>query len=169
MQTTQAHIYAVGDCAATIQLARVGDYEAQVAASTILGVIDKGAWPDMDYSAVPAVLFTYPQYAMVGSTEDALKSAAIPYTRSFGQNLSWPTYRRIGMSSAAYKILVGNNGEFLGAHILSDNAAGIINTIRLAMLNRIPAETLYRQSIMSPYPSRESDILYMLKPLVQKK
>ena len=169
MQTSQPHIYAIGDCAATIQLARVADYEAMVAASTILGELDNAPRLEMDYSAVPAILFTYPQYAMVGYTEDALKREAIPYIKSFGQNLTWPTYRRIGMSNAAFKILVGPNGEFLGAHILSDNASGIVNTIRLAMLNRIPAETLYRQSIMSPYPSRESDLLYMLKPLIKKK
>ena len=167
MQTSQPHIYAIGDCAATIQLARVADYEAMVAASTILGKLDNGTSLEMDYSAVPAILFTYPQYAMVGYTEDALKREAIPYIKSFGQNLTWPTYRRVGMTNAAFKILVGSKGEFLGAHILSDNASGIVNTIRLAMLNRIPAETLYRQSIMSPYPSRESDLLYMLKPLIK--
>ena len=121
----------------------------------------------MDYSAVPTVLFTYPQFGMVGYTEDILKDEGIPYRKSFGQNLTWPTYRRIGMSDAAYKILMGADGEILGAHILSDNAAGLINTIRLAMLNRIPVETLYRQSIMSPYPSRESDMRYMLKPFVK--
>ncbi|MDX2447746.1 MAG: NAD(P)/FAD-dependent oxidoreductase [Desulfobacterales bacterium] len=169
MQTSQPHIYAIGDCAATIQLARVADYEAMVAANTILGELNNGTRLEMDYSAVPAILFTYPQYAMVGYTEDALKLEAIPYIKSFGQNLTWPTYRRVGMSNAAFKILAGPNGEFLGAHILSDNASGIINTIRLAMLNRIPAKTLYRQSIMSPYPSRESDLLYMLKPLIKEK
>ncbi|BBO72457.1 pyridine nucleotide-disulfide oxidoreductase [Desulfosarcina alkanivorans] len=169
MQTTQPNIYAVGDCASTVQLARVADYEAMVAVNAILGEKGGGGWPEMDYSAVPAILFTYPQYGMVGYTEDALKHEGIPYTKSFGKNLSWPTYRRIGMSDAAYKILAGTDGAFLGAHILSDNAAGIINTIRLAMLNRIPAETLYRQSMMSPYPSRESDMLYMLKPLSQEK
>jgi len=169
MQTTQRNIYAIGDCAATIQLARVADYEAMVAANTILSAIDKGSELEIDYSAVPAILFTYPQYAMVGYTEDALKFEAIPYIKSFGQNLTWPTYRRIGMPNAAFKILAGTNGEFLGAHILSDNASGIVNTIRLAILNRIPVEILYRQSIMSPYPSRESDMLYMLKPLIIKK
>ncbi len=169
MQTTQTNIYAIGDCAATIQLARVADYEAMVAASMILSAIDNGIELEIDYSAVPAILFTYPQYAMVGYTEDALKLEAIPYIKSFGQNLTWPTYRRIGMPSAAFKILAGTNGEFLGAHILSDNASGIVNTIRLAILNRIPVETLYQQSIMSPYPSRESDMLYMLKPLITKK
>jgi len=45
-----------------------------------------------------------------------------------------------------------------------NNAAGLINTLRLAMLNRIPAASLYHQSVVSPYPSRESDLLYMLKP-----
>ena len=168
MQTTQTNIYAIGDCAATIQLARVADYEAMVAASTILSEIDNGIELEIDYSAIPAILFTYPQYAMVGYTEDALKLETLPYIKSFGQNLTWPTYRRIGMPSAAFKILAGTNGEFLGAHILSDNASGIVNTIRLAILNRIPVETLYQQSIMSPYPSRESDMPYMLKPLITK-
>jgi glutathione reductase (NADPH) len=167
MQTTQPHIYAVGDCAATVQLARVADYEAMVAVSMILDEKGGDSRPEMDYSSVPAVLFTYPQYGMVGYTEDALKREGIPYVKSFGKNLTWPTYQRIGMSHAGYKILVGTNGEFLGAHILSDNASGIINTIRMAMLNRISADTLYRQSVMSPYPSRESDLLYMLKPLAK--
>ncbi len=55
----------------------------------------------------------------------------------------------------------------MGAHVLSDNATGIINTFTLAMVNRICIEDLYRQSTMSPYPSRESDISYMLKPLIE--
>lgn len=168
MQTTQPHIYAVGDCAATIQLARVADGEAMVAAESIVGNQNGNSWPALDYSAVPAVLFTYPQYGMVGATEEALEAEGIPFNKSFGKQLAWPTYRRIGMTNAAYKILTGENGAFLGAHILSDNAAGIINTIRLAMLNRIPVETLYRQSMLSPYPSRESDMLYMLKPLTRR-
>jgi glutathione reductase (NADPH) len=168
MQTTQPHIYAVGDCAATIQLARVADEEAMVAAESIVGKQNSGRWTAMDYSAVPSVLFTYPQYGMVGATEEALKAEERPYIRSFGQHLAWPTYRRIGMTNAAYKILAGEDGTLLGAHILSDNATGIINTVRLAMLNQIPVEALYLQNMKSPYPSRESDLPYMLKPLIRR-
>ncbi len=168
MQTTQPHIYAVGDCAATIQLARVADAEAMVAAESIVGKQNSGSWAAMDYSAVPSVLFTYPQYGMVGATEKALKAEGVSYRKSFGQHLTWPTYRRIGMTNAAYKILAGEDGTLLGAHILSDNATGIINTVRLAMLNQITVETLYRQSMVSPYPSRESDLSYMLKPLIRR-
>jgi glutathione reductase (NADPH) len=165
MQTSQPHVYAIGDCAATIQLARVADAEAMIAAGAVLGRHDREHWPALDYAAVPTVLFTYPQYGMVGATEEALKADGVPYKRSFGRQLAWPTYRRIGMTHAAFKLLTDEAGLFLGAHMLADNAAGIINTIRLAMVNRIPSHTLYRQSMVSPYPSRESDMLYMLKPL----
>lgn len=169
MQTTQQHVFAVGDCAATVQLARVADYEGMAAAKAILDKKAGKPLPQIEYSATPAILFTYPQYGMVGYTEDTLKEEGIRYTKSFGENLTWPTYRRIGMSNAAYKILVGTNGNILGAHFLSDNASGMINTIRLAMLNKIPVNALYRQGIMSPYPSRESDLIYMLKPLTQER
>ena len=56
MQTTRPHIYAVGDCAATIQLARVADAEAMVAAESIVGK-KNSSWPAMDYSAVPVSSF----------------------------------------------------------------------------------------------------------------
>ena len=82
------------------------------------------------------------------------------------KHLDWPTYERVGMKSAAYKLLAGEDGRLLGVHVLSDNATGLINTCTLAMRNRIPVDTLYRQSFMTPYPSRESDIIYMLKLLI---
>lgn len=167
MATTNPHVYAVGDCAATIQLARVADAEAQTAAANI--VRDKGddrAGAAMNYTAVPSVLFSYPQYGMVGATENALKDGGLAYQKSFGKNLTWPTYRRVGMKTAAYKLLASNNGLLLGAHVISDNATGMINCFTLAMVNQLSVEDLYRQSIMTPYPSRESDIIYMLKPLI---
>ena len=167
MATSNPHVYAVGDCAATIQLARVGDAEARIAAAAIASRHRGGqSEAAMDYRVVPAVLFTYPQYAMVGKTEQALKDEGVPYEKSFASELGWQTYRRVGMRSAAYKVLVDKNGQIQGAHVLSDNATGLINTFALAMVNRIAAGDLHRQSVMTPYPSRESDILYMLEPLL---
>ena len=120
----------------------------------------------MDYRAVPAVLFTYPQLAMVGETEEDIKRDVQTYRKSFAKNLSWPTYQRVGINDAAYKILIDAKNQILGAHILSDHAAGMINTIKQAMLHQTPVDELYRQTIVSPYPSRESDLSYMLKPLI---
>ena len=168
MRTSNPRIFAIGDCAATIQLARVADFEGHAAARNILAQLGKGDPTTVDYGAVPAVLFTHPQYGMVGKTEATLQKEHTSYRKSFAKNLRWPTYRRVGMAHAAYKIMVGDDGRFLGAHFLSDNAAGLVNTIRLAMMNDLSVETLYHQSIMSPYPTRESDLIYMLKPLLDR-
>ncbi|NLI81136.1 MAG: NAD(P)/FAD-dependent oxidoreductase [Deltaproteobacteria bacterium] len=166
MRTSNPKVYAVGDCAATIQLARVADYEAHVAAEAIAsGTHGAGVGP-VNYEAVPSILFTYPQYGMVGKTEEALKREGIDYRRSAGDHLGWPTYRRIGMKHAAYKILADNEGVILGAHFLGDHTTGLVNTVRHAMVSGMAVEELYLQGIMSPYPSRESDLIYMLKPLV---
>jgi len=165
MQTTNPHVFAVGDCVATIQLARVADLEAQVAAANIRHLATKHSLLSVvDYTVVPSLLFTYPQYGMVGATEDELIKKNTVYQKSFAKNLSWATYQRVGMKNAAYKLLMGDNGLLLGAHILSDNASGLLNTLSVAMANTIPMADLYRRSVLAPYPSRESDLLYMLNP-----
>lgn len=166
MRTSKSNIFAVGDCAATIQLARVADYESLIAANAILGDQGDPDWPAIDYKLVPSILFTYPQYGMVGQTEEELIDDGIEYTKSEGYDLGWPGYRRIGMEHAAFKILASTDGYFLGAHFLSDQASGMVNTIRLAMLNGITVDKLYRQVMMAPYPTRESDMTYMIKPLL---
>ncbi|MDY0221880.1 MAG: NAD(P)/FAD-dependent oxidoreductase [Desulfobacterium sp.] len=168
MRTSCPHIFAVGDCAATIQLARVADVEALTAAENILADLGQGKGASMDYTAVPAVLFTLPQLATIGKTEEALERDGISFRKNFEKNIGWPTYQRIGLEHAAFKVLVDENNLILGAHILSDQAGGVINTIRSAMIHKIPVDKLYRQTLLSPYPTRESDLSYMLKPLINK-
>ncbi|MCF8052999.1 MAG: NAD(P)/FAD-dependent oxidoreductase [Desulfobacterales bacterium] len=167
LRTTNPRVFAVGDCAATLQLARVADFEARVAAESIVAEREGGKPAKIDYSAAPALLFTYPQYGMIGKTEDALKKESVRYFKSFGRKLSWPTYRRVGMRHAAYKILVDEDNRILGGHILSDNASGLLHTLRLAMVTGMTAGDLHRTSIMAPYPSRESDLIYMLSPFLE--
>ena len=166
LRTSNRRIFAIGDCVETIQLARVADKEAHVAAENILAELGLGQKSTMDYGAVPAILFTYPQLGMVGQTEDSLKKDGQTYHKSFAKNLSWPTYKRVGLKHAAYKILTDANHKILGAPILSDQASGLINTIKQAMLNRTTVDALYQQTMVSPYPTRESDLSYMLKPLL---
>lgn len=166
MTTSNPKVFAVGDCAATLQLARVADCEAHVAAASIAAHDNHISPPLLDYRAAPAILFTYPQLGMVGKTEDELIREGTQYRKSFAKDLNWPTYRRIGMKHAAYKILVDNDRRILGAHILSDNSTGLINTFKQAMLDGKTVAELHRDNIMSPYPSRESDIIYMLNSLL---
>lgn len=167
MQTSRDTIFAVGDCAESLQLARVADMEAEVAAKTIINAKEGGEPVSIDYSATPAVLFTYPQLGALGKTEEQLKKENIKYWKSFDTRLSWPTYHRVGMKHAAYKILVDENDHILGAHFLADNTTGLINTFKQAMLDKISIKELHKNNIMAPYPSRESDIVYMLEPLIE--
>lgn len=167
MRTSNPRVFAVGDCSATVQLARVADYEGYVAAKNILAAVEGGQGAAVDHRAVPAILFTYPQYAMVGATEEALKSDGIRYSKSADSGLSWTTYRRVGMKHAAYKVLVDEERRVLGAHIISDHAAGLIEMFKQAMLDNRRVEDLFWRSVMTPYPSRESDIIYMLKPFLE--
>lgn len=167
MQTTMPNIFAVGDCAATRAKAGVADFEAHVTAKNILAIRKNTALIAVDYKAVPFVLFTYPQYGMVGQTEETLKRDVIAYRKSTAVDVKWPTYRRVGIQRAGYKIIVAEDDTILGAHVVSDNPAGLINTFRQAIIDGTTVEELYWQNIMSPYPSRESDIIYMLKPLVK--
>ena len=167
MRSSVDNIFAVGDCAASVQLARVADREGLTAARNVLAARGEGEKDRIDYDAVAAVLFTYPQLAMVGKTEEQLIEEKSRYWKNMDTELSWPTYRRVGLRRAAFKILVDENDQILGAHVLSDNATGIINTFRMAMLHSIDIRKLYEDALMSPYPSRESDMTYMLSPLVQ--
>lgn len=166
MTTSNQKVYAVGDCAATVQLARVADQEAHLAASNITAHDHKEPQEEIDYQAVPAILFTYPQLGMVGKTEDELISEGASYWKSFDKDLSWPTYRRIGMKHAAYKLLVDDDGKILGAHVIGDNTTGLINCFKQAMLDSMTVGELHGANVMTPYPSRESDIIYMLEPLL---
>ncbi|THB72351.1 MAG: NAD(P)/FAD-dependent oxidoreductase [Desulfobulbaceae bacterium] len=167
MKSSNERIFAVGDCASTIKLARVADYEAKVAVAAILAAENGEDVNGIDYQPVPSVLFSYPQLGMVGKTEAQLQDEGIKYWKSADTKLSWPTYRRIGMKHGAYKILVGSDDCILGAHFLGDNTSGLVNTCKQAMIDRIPIGKLRDDNIMSPYPSRESDILYMLSSLLE--
>jgi glutathione reductase (NADPH) len=166
MRTSNPSVFAVGDCAQSIMLARVADMEGHIAAQAIAALDGGKEMPTIDYSAVPAVLFTYPQLGMVGKTEEQLQQENIKYWKSYATELSWPTYRRIGMKHAAYKILIDEHNHVLGAHFLGDSTTGLLNTFKQAMIDQTPIDILRQNNIMSPYPSRESDILYMLSPLL---
>lgn len=91
MTTSNQKVYAIGDCAATVQLARVADQEAHLAAASIIARDHKEPLEELDYQAVPAILFTYPQLGMVGKTENELISEGTKYWKSVDRDLRWPT------------------------------------------------------------------------------
>lgn len=168
MQSSNKHIFAAGDCVDSVQLARVADAEAHAAARAITAARRGGTRKVMAYRSNPAVLFTYPQLGMVGKTEQQLQKEQVSYRKSFATQLNWSTYQRVGLKYAAYKILVDDHDHIVGAHLMADNTTGMLNTFKQAMIDRTTITELHTNSILSPYPSRESDIIYMLEPLLNK-
>ena len=57
----------------------------------------------MDTGTCRPFCLATPQYAMVGATEATLQDDGIRYYKNADFNLGWPTYRRVGMTQAAYK------------------------------------------------------------------
>lgn len=108
---------------------------------------------------------------MVGATEEVLKKQGmkldVHYERSMGTNLRWANYLRDGSKFASYKILVNREDRrILGAHVLSPNPAGCINIIKIAMMRGVTVEELWKKAALSLYSTYDSDLSYMLGPLV---
>lgn len=119
MRTNVEHIYAIGDVNARLMLAHVASFQGQRA----LNVID-GKSDSIRFDVVPAALFTDPECAMVGLTEEQCKEKGIPvktgksFFRANGKALAG------GESDGLCKLLFdAETEELLGAHIMGAEAA----------------------------------------------
>lgn len=150
-----AGLYAVGDCARTMALAPVADREALVAAANIC------AEPmTMDYRTVPSVCFVQPALAAVGLTETEANARDLSFTVRRGDTTRWANQRRLGARHGRYKLLVSDDDQLLGAHILGHEAGDIINLFALAM--RAGLKSAVFKEMMWAYPTLTSDTKYMV-------
>ncbi|MFT5803261.1 MAG: glutathione reductase (NADPH) [Patiriisocius sp.] len=153
------HVYAIGDCAASgIQLATVADEEGKIAAHNILN----GNTKKVDYSVLPSAVFTIPNLASVGLTEDEANEQGLDYRVNHGTTTRMPSSKRIGENHAGYKILISKvDNTIIGAHIARHNAGEVINVFGLAIKFGIKASEL--AEFMWAYPTYTSDLKYMVK------
>ena len=146
MRTAVPSVYAIGDVTGGIQLAHAASTQGIVAAKSIMG-IESCYKP----KSVPAGIFTYPEIAFVGATEDDLKSHGIEYSvgkfsfRSNGRALSR------GESHGFVKILSGKiYGEILGVHIVGVDAVDLIAEAVLAISLEATTDELIRAIHVHP-------------------
>jgi len=139
-RTNLPGVYAVGDVVRGPMLAHKGSEEGIMVAETIAG--QKG---HVNYDTIPWVIYTHPEIAWVGSTEQALKSMGVPYrsgTFSFAA-----TGRARAMEEAAGLVKVIAHAEtdrVLGVHICGPQASELIAEAVLAMEYVASAEDLAR-------------------------
>jgi dihydrolipoamide dehydrogenase len=146
LQTTTGNIYAIGDVVKGAMLAHKAEEEGVFVAETIAG-----QKPHIDYNLIPGVVYTWPEVASVGKTEEALKEAGVDY--KVGQ---FPM-RALGRSRASMdidgfvKILADKKtDEVLGVHMIGARAADMIAEAVVAMEFRASAEDISRMSHAHP-------------------
>jgi len=112
---------------------------------------------------VPSVVFTISPLASVGLQEQVAREQGIHIKTNYVKDTSsWYSSRRIGEKYSGFKVLVeeGESGRILGAHILGQNAEGVINIFAMTIQLGISADKL-KEAIFS-YPTNTSNISYML-------
>ena len=137
-ETNIAGVYAIGDVIAGPMLAHKAEEDG-----IALAEIFAGHHGHVDYNTVPAVIYTSPEIAMVGKTEDQLKEAGVAYKVgkfSFVANsLSVATLSSDGF----IKVIVdAKTDEILGVHILHELAGELITPAVLGMNYRASSEDI---------------------------
>ncbi|MGC1632993.1 MAG: dihydrolipoyl dehydrogenase [Gelidibacter sp.] len=146
LQTNVKNIYAIGDVVKGAMLAHKAEEEGVFVAETLAG-----QKPHIDYNLIPGVVYTWPEVASVGKTEEQLKEEGVEYKA--GQ---FPM-RALGRSRASMdldgfvKVLADKTtDEILGVHMIGARAADMIAEAVVAMEFRASAEDISRISHAHP-------------------
>jgi len=146
LKTNVSNVYAIGDVVAGAMLAHKAEEEGVLVAEQLAG-----QKPNIDYNLIPGVVYTWPEVAGVGKTEEQLKDSGAKYKVG-----SFP-FRALGRARASMdldgfvKILADENtDEILGIHIIGARAADLIAEAVVAMEYRASAEDIARMSHAHP-------------------
>lgn len=146
LQTNIPNIYAIGDVVKGVMLAHKAEEEGVFVVESLAG-----QKPHINYNLIPGVVYTWPEVAGVGKTEERLKAEGIDYKvgnfpmRALGRS------RASGDTDGFVKILAdAKTDEILGFHIIGARAADLIAEGVTAMEFRASAEDLTRMSHAHP-------------------
>lgn len=122
MQTSLPGVYVCGDLTGFSLLAHTAVREAEVAVHTILGKED-----EMSYRAIPGVVYTNPEIAGVGETEESATAKGLTYrVVKLPMAFSGRFVAENEGVNGVCKLLIGENEQIIGAHVLGNPASEII-------------------------------------------
>jgi dihydrolipoamide dehydrogenase len=146
LQTAIAGIYAIGDVIKGAMLAHKAEEEGVLVAEIIAG-----QKPHIDYNLIPGVVYTWPEVASVGQTEEQIKEKGIPYkTGSFPFKASGRARASMDLDGLIKVIAHKDTDEILGVHMIGPRVADIIAEAVVAMEFRASAEDIGRISHAHP-------------------
>ena len=140
LQTNISNIYAIGDVVKGAMLAHKAEEEGVVVAEYLAG--EK---PHIDYNLIPGIVYTWPEVAAVGKTEQELKDAKIEYKSGKFSMRALGRSRASGDLDGFVKVLADKKtDEVLGVHMVGARVADLIMETAVAMEYRASAEDLAR-------------------------
>lgn len=147
MQTSVPNVYACGDITAFSLLAHTAVSEAEVAIDHILGKNRS-----MSYKAIPGVVYTNPEIAGVGITEEDVQAAGVPYTvKKIPMAFSGRFVAENEQGNGVCKLILAEDGTVIGAHLLGNPASELIVIAGLAIEKGMKADEL--KAIVFPHPT----------------
>ncbi|SFU68666.1 glutathione reductase (NADPH) [Pustulibacterium marinum] len=158
--TSNRDVYACGDVADSsgLPLTPLSSKEAEVVISQLL---EEEKEKMAEYAPQPSVVFTIPQMASVGLTEEEAKASGEPYQIEQKYVPSWFNSKRIHEKYYAYKTIVNTEtGQIMGAHIVAPEAGEMINLFSMAMYSRMTKKDFMKMILA--YPTWGYDIRGMI-------
>ncbi len=146
LQTSVSNIYAIGDVVKGAMLAHKAEEEGVFVAETLAG-----QKPHIDYNLIPGVVYTWPEVAAVGKTEEQLKEAGVEYKAGSFPFKALGRSRASGDTDGFVKILADKKtDEVLGIHMIGARTADLIAEAVTAMEFKASAEDISRMSHAHP-------------------
>ncbi|MBT5006586.1 MAG: dihydrolipoyl dehydrogenase, partial [Halieaceae bacterium] len=137
-ETEAPHVYAVGDVVRGPMLAHKGSEEGVMVAERIAG---KPA--QLNYDCIPSVVYTHPEVAAVGKTEQQLKAEGVPYKSGTFPFVASGRALAANDSDGLVKLLAHEETDrILGCHIVGPSAADLVQQVVIAMEFGSSAEDL---------------------------
>ena len=162
-RTSVASIYAVGDIIATPALAHIASAEAINCVERIFGV----ETTDIDYSLTPACIFTTPEIASVGLTEELAQKQGVEYKVARYNFASSGKAAAAGDRDGFIKLLFDKEEKLIGAHIIGANVVEMLGEPSIAMTMGATAKDLART--IHAHPSLYEGIYEAAKSLENEK
>lgn len=145
MQTSVPGVYAIGDVNGRQMLAHAAEMQGKRAVNSILGLQD-----DIRFEIMPAAIFTNPEAACVGKTEELLKAEGMEYIcqkhyyRANGKALA------MNETEGMLKLLSGKNGLIIGCHVYGAHAADLVQEVSVLMCRNTTLQQLHDMTHIHP-------------------
>lgn len=155
-RTTQENIYAIGDCTSKIQLTPVARSEGRAVANTLFGNQPQ----KIDYDYVPSAVFARPEAASVGMTETKAREKFGESVQCLRTEFEPLLYSMTNTKEQAMmKLVVDGSDRVLGAHMVGEHAADIIQSLAVAIRQGVTKQDI--EATIGIHPTTGEEFLLL--------